>query len=79
MWNSRKTQCGAKQFLAGSVVRAASFALLKKRAIFNGVIGDAFVFMEFRSAPRWFPSKRLISESSSAGSTLWLSGAGDGC
>jgi len=26
--NSRKTDCGAKQFLAGSVVRAATFALL---------------------------------------------------
>ena len=28
--DSRKTECGAKQFLAGLVVRAAPFALLRE-------------------------------------------------
>jgi hypothetical protein len=33
--NSRKTECGAKQFLAGFVVRAAPFALLRKWLALN--------------------------------------------
>ncbi len=49
LWNSRKTECGAKQMLAGLVVRAAHFALVALS------VGTAQVFL-FAAAGQVAPS-----------------------